>query len=28
VIPGANHFFWAKYDRLGDEVAGWLNGSI
>ena len=28
VVPGANHFFWAKYDRLGDEVAGWLNGSI
>jgi uncharacterized protein len=28
LIPGANHFFWAKYDRLGDEVAGWLNGSI
>ena len=28
VIPGANHFFWAKYDRLGDEVVGWLNGSI
>ena len=28
VIAGANHFFWAKYDALGDEVAGWLNGSI
>ena len=28
VIPAANHFFWAKYDSLGDEVAGWLNGSI
>lgn len=28
VIPGANHFFWGKYDSLGDEVAGWLNGSI
>jgi uncharacterized protein len=24
-IPGANHFFWAKYDDLSDTVSGWLD---
>lgn len=28
VVQGANHFFWAKYDKLGDEVVAWLNGFI
>lgn len=24
-VPGANHFFWAKYDQLGQIVSGWLD---
>ena len=28
VVQGANHFFWAKYDKLGNEIVDWLNGSI
>ena len=24
VVPGANHFFWGKYDPLGDRIAAWL----
>ena len=28
VIQGANHFFWAKYAKLGDDVVDWLNGFI
>ncbi len=24
-IPGANHFFWARYDKLSDIVTGWLE---
>ena len=24
-VQGANHFFWAKYDDLGDAVVGWLD---
>ena len=23
-VPGANHFFWAKYDDLAETVSGWL----
>lgn len=25
VVPGANHFFWAMYDKLADTVADWLD---
>ena len=25
VVPGANHFFWAKYEDLSDLVAGFLD---
>lgn len=25
VMPGANHFFWAKYDKLADEVLAFLE---
>ncbi|MDQ3618548.1 MAG: alpha/beta hydrolase [Actinomycetota bacterium] len=28
VVQGANHFFWGKYDKLGDEIVPWLNGFI
>jgi len=28
LVQGANHFFWAKYDKLGEEIVDWLNGSI
>jgi alpha/beta superfamily hydrolase len=24
-VPGANHFFWGKYDQLADIVSTWLN---
>ena len=24
-MPGANHFFWAKYDRLSELVGSWLD---
>ena len=24
-LPGANHFFWAKYEDLADVVIGWLD---
>ena len=24
-MSGANHFFWAKYDRLSELVGGWLD---
>jgi alpha/beta superfamily hydrolase len=24
-MPGANHFFWAKYDRLSELVGTWLD---
>ena len=24
-VPGANHFFWAKYDDLAEIVVGWLE---
>lgn len=25
VVAGANHFFWAKYDKLASTVANWLD---
>lgn len=25
VLAGANHFFWAQYDKLAATVAGWLD---
>ncbi len=25
VIPAANHFFWAKYDKVASAVTGWLD---
>jgi uncharacterized protein len=25
-IPGANHFFWGSYERLGAVVGDWLDG--
>jgi hypothetical protein len=28
VMPGANHFFWGKYDRLAAEVGGFLERAI
>jgi uncharacterized protein len=27
-VPGANHFFWAKYDRLAAIVGDFLDGAI
>ncbi len=27
-LRGANHFFWAKYGDLADEVSKWLNGFV
>nr|MBA3431508.1 hypothetical protein [Actinomycetota bacterium] len=24
-IKGANHFFWAKYERLGNTLLAWLD---
>jgi uncharacterized protein len=27
-IPGANHFFWAKYDRLTGVIADFLDNAI
>ncbi|MFP5298267.1 MAG: alpha/beta hydrolase [Actinomycetota bacterium] len=28
VMKGANHFFWAKYDKLAEEVAGFLSSAV
>ncbi len=28
VIPGANHFFWARYERLSGVVGDFLDGCI
>jgi hypothetical protein len=25
VIPGANHFFWARYEQLATIVGDWLD---
>lgn len=27
-MKGANHFFWAKYEKLADEVATFLNEAV
>ena len=27
-IPGANHFFWARYDRLRDALGDWLDATV
>lgn len=27
-MPGANHFFWAKYDQLAAAVAGFLDAEV
>ena len=27
-MPGANHFFWAKYDKLAAAVADFLNAEV
>ena len=27
-VPGANHFFWARYDRLGETVVEWLDARM
>lgn len=27
-VPAANHFFWARYDRLAGLVAGWLDEKL
>lgn len=27
-LPGANHFFWAKYDDLVEAVSGWLDENV
>jgi uncharacterized protein len=27
-VPGANHFFWAKYDQLASVVVGWLDDAV
>lgn len=27
-MPGANHFFWAKYPRLAEEVGGFLQEHV
>ena len=27
-LRGANHFFWAKYEDLGDAIVGWLDGRV
>lgn len=27
-IPGANHFFWAKYDDLSEVVVGWFKDGV
>lgn len=27
VVAGANHFFWARYERLADVVVGFLRGA-
>ena len=26
-VPGANHFFWGKYEQLAGIVSDWLNGA-
>jgi len=28
VVPGANHFFWARYERLSDVVGDFLDGCL
>lgn len=28
VMPGANHFFWAKYEQLAEVVGDWLDTRI
>lgn len=27
-VPGANHFFWAKYEQLATLVGDWLDGRV
>lgn len=27
-LPGANHFFWGKYEDLADAVIGWLDETV
>ena len=27
-MPGANHFFWGRYDGLSSTVAGWLDARL
>lgn len=27
-MPGANHFFWAKYESLATEVTEWLDAAL
>jgi uncharacterized protein len=27
-VPGANHFFWAKYDELSSLIARWLDERV
>ena len=28
VVPGANHFFWARYERLSSMVGDFLDGCL
>jgi alpha/beta superfamily hydrolase len=27
-VPGANHFFWAKYEQLSEVVGDWLDRKV